>query len=147
MTKEILAQFEFATHEFCAYAKSIPVAKLEVVAELGEWPAAYVIHHLADTDAHFLVRFLNILALDKPAIIAFDEESFPAAFRYAGRTTSTSIAAIEASCAHLIDILRQLDPDSWERKGIHSESGEFTLSSLLELATSHRLAHLEQLKR
>jgi len=147
MTKEILTRFESATHEFCALARSIPAAKLEVFPEPGEWPAAYVIHHLADTDAHFLVRFLNVLALDNPVIIAFDEESFPSAFHYEGRSTGISIAAIEASCAQLVDILRQLDTESWGRKGIHSENGEFTLSALLELSTSHRLAHLEQLRK
>ena len=147
MTKEILTKFESATYEFCALAKSIPSEKLEVAPEPGEWPVSFVIHHLADTDAHFLVRFLNVLALDNPAIIAFDEESFPSAFHYEGRSTRISIAAIEASCAQLVDILRQLDTESWGRKGIHSENGDFTLSALLELATSHRLAHLEQLKK
>lgn len=147
MTSQILASFESATYEFCALAKSIPNERLEVAPEPGEWPAAYVIHHLADTDAHFLVRFLNVLALDNPAIIAFDEESFPSAFHYGGRSTRISIAAIEASCAQLVDILRQLDTGSWDRKGIHSQNGEFTLTALLELATSHRIAHLDQLKK
>lgn len=147
MTKEILAEFQSATHEFCALAKSIPVEKLDVVPEPGEWPPSYVIHHLADSDAHFLVRFLNVLTTEKPAIIPFDEESFPEGLRYAGRSAPISIAAIEASCAQLVDILTQLDADSWNRTGIHAERGEMTLSAILQLTTNHRVAHLDQLKK
>ncbi len=147
MTKEILAQFESATKEFCAVAKSLPVASVHTVPAPGEWSNAYVIHHLADSDAHFLVRFLNVLSVDKPAIVPFDEEVFPAALRYEGRSVSTSLAAIEASCSHLVDILKQLDGDDWSRTGIHAERGELTLSELLQLTTNHRVGHIDQLKK
>jgi len=56
MTKEILAQFLAATAEFVATAESLSEEQLNRVPAPGEWSAAYVIHHLADSDAHFLVR-------------------------------------------------------------------------------------------
>ena len=85
MSKEILAKFDAATQEFCSLAKSVNIYTLHALPEEGEWSAAYVIHHLADSDAHFLVRFLNVLAVEHPAIVPFDEESFPAALGYEGR--------------------------------------------------------------
>ena len=146
MTKEILAQFEEATKEFCALAKSLPVAGIHQFPSPGEWSQAYVIHHLADCDAHFLVRFLNVLSVDKPAIVSFDEATFPVALRYEGRSVAVSLAAIEASRAHLVDILKQLNPEDWNRTGIHSELGELTLSEILQSTINHRVNHIDQIR-
>lgn len=147
MTKEILVQFESATKEFCSLAKSLPDSRINQLRAPGEWSAAYVIHHLADSDAHFLVRFLNVLTEVRPAIVPFDEERFPAALYFAGRSVTTSLAAIEASCDQLVDILRQIGESEWKRTGIHAEGGELTLTELLQITTNHRIGHIDQIKK
>ncbi len=147
MTKEILHQFESATKEFCSYARAISPNKVNTAPKEGEWSHAYVIHHMADSDAHFAVRFLNILSVDSPAIIPFDEEIFPKALHYPGRSVEVSIAAIENSCAHMVDILKQIASADWNRTGIHAERGKLTLSEILQLTTNHRVGHLDQLKQ
>jgi uncharacterized damage-inducible protein DinB len=147
MSKEILHQFEIATKEFCSYARAISPDKVANSPKDGEWSYAYVIHHMADSDAHFAVRFLNVLSVDGPAIIPFDEEIFPTALHYPGRSVDVSIAAIEASCAHMVDILKQIAPEDWNRTGIHAERGKLTLSEILQLTTNHRIGHLDQLKQ
>jgi uncharacterized damage-inducible protein DinB len=147
MTKEVLVQFEAATKEFCALAKSLPVALIHQSPSHGEWSRAYVIHHLADCDAHFLVRFLNVLSVDEPAIIPFDEEVLPVALRYEGRSVAVSIGAIEASCGHLVDILKQIGEDDWNRTGVYLEGGEMTLLEILQTTINHRLSHMDQIKR
>ena len=147
MTQETLVQFESATKEFCSLAKSLPVSKIHQAPAPGEWSPVYVIHHLADSDAHFLVRFLNILSVEKPAIVPFDEAAFPSALRYEGRSVTISLAAIEASCAQLVDILRQVGESDWNRTGIHAESGELTLTEILQVTTNHRTGHIDQLKK
>ena len=147
MTQEILVQFEAATKEFCTLAKSLPVSKIHQEPAPGEWSPAYVIHHLADSDAHFLVRFLNVLTVDSPAIVPFDEERFPAALRYEGRSVSKSLAAIEASCNQLVDILQQINESDWNRTGIHAERGELSMTEILQVTTNHRTSHIDQLKK
>ena len=147
MTKEILQQFESTTKEFCSYARAISPNKVNTAPKEGEWSHAYVIHHMADSDAHFAVRFLNILSVDSPAIIPFDEEIFPKALHYPGRSVEVSIAAIENSCAHMVDILKQIASADWNRTGIHAERGKLTLSEILQLTTNHRVGHLDQLKQ
>ena len=147
MTKEILEQFDSATREFCEVARAIPSERLHAAQSEGEWSPAYVIHHLADSDAHFLVRFLNVLSSENPTIVPFDEEAFPTALHYPGRTVETSIAAIEASRAHAVDILKEVPDADWNRVGVHSQRGEMTLTALLVLTTNHRKEHIEQLKK
>ena len=146
MTQELLTQFQAATTEFVNVARALPDEKLNWVPAPGEWPATYVIHHLADADAQFLVRFLNVLSVDNPRIIPFDEAVFPSSLHYKGRDIATSLAAIVASCAQLVEILRQIDDSSWERTGVHEERGILTLSQLLQLTTNHRQEHTVHLK-
>lgn len=147
MNKEILEQFDLATREFCAVARAIPTANLNFPLAEGEWPASYVIHHLADSDAHFLVRFLNVLSVEHPTIVPFDEEAFPTAFHYSGRSIDASLAAIEASRAHLLEILKQVSEKDWQRTGFHPQRGGITLSDLMLLTTGHRKEHIEQLSK
>ena len=147
MSKEILQQFVSANKEFCAYAKAMKPEQLSHVPAPGEWSPAYVIHHMADSDAHFLVRFLNILSTDKPAIVPFDEEAFPTTLGYVGRNVAISIASIEAATAQLVDIFSNVSDEVWNRTGLHPERGELTASALLQLTLNHRVWHLEQLKK
>jgi len=147
MTQEILVKFESATKEFCSLSRSLPASKIHQAPAPGEWSPAFVIHHIADSDAHFLVRFLNVLTVDRPAIVPFDEERFPSALHFAGRSVATSLAAIEASCAQLVDILRQLGESDWNRTGIDAEGGELTLTEILQVTTNHRIGHIDQLKK
>jgi uncharacterized damage-inducible protein DinB len=147
MSKEILAKFDAATQEFCTLAKSVNIYKLHAAPSEGEWSAAFVIHHLADSDSHFVVRFLNVLSEDSPQIVPFNEESFPKALRYESRSIAISLNAIEAARAHVVDLLSHIDDASWNRSGFHSERGEMTLTAILELTTKHRLDHIEQLHK
>ena len=147
MSKEILQQFVSANKEFCAYAKAMTPEQLSHVPVPGEWSPAYVIHHMADSDAHFLVRFLNILSTDKPAIVPFDEEAFPTTLGYVGRNVAISIASIEAATAQLVDIFSNVSDEVWNRTGLHPERGELTASALLQLTLNPRVGHLEQLKK
>ena len=147
MTLEILHQFESATKEFCAYARTISAEKVVTSPKPGEWSYAYVIHHLADSDAQFAVRLINVLSVENPGIVPFDEDSFPGALHYDKRNVETSLLAIEASCAHMVDTLKHVSTDDWNRTGLHPERGVLTLSQILELTTNHRVGHLDQLKQ
>ncbi len=147
MSKEILAQFESATREFVALAKSIPAEKLNFVSDPGEWSAGYVIHHVADCDAQFMVRFLNILCEENPAIVPFNEEIFPSRLRYDGRHIQVSLSAIESSTLQVVDILGQLGSEEWSRTGVHIERGFISLSDVLQTTTNHRAEHLDQIRQ
>ena len=93
------------------------------------------------------MRFLNILSEDSPQIVPFDEDSFPNALHYQSRSIAISLNAIEAARAHVVDLLSQIDGESWNRKGFHPQRGEMTITAVLELTTKHRLDHIEQLNK
>ena len=101
---------------------------------------------MADAEAFFTTRFMRILSEENPTIEPFDEEVFPARLNYAARNASASLALIEGARRASADLLESLDENAWNRKGTHSERGEFPLYAAVALATGHIEAHQRQLE-
>jgi len=146
MTKSLLESYQKNGQAFIELAKSIPAAKLSLAPDANSWSASFVIHHMADSEMHFSTRFLFALADDKPAVAPFNEDIYPIRLNYEKRSAQASIAAIEGIQLGIFDILKNIPDGDWQRISIHPESGELSLSQLIEKAGSHSLAHLGQLK-
>ena len=71
---EILAKYHSSAISFVEEGKKISAEKL-TRAKDGEWSAAFVIHHIADAEIQFGVRYANALCEDNPTIVPFDEEN------------------------------------------------------------------------
>ncbi len=147
MSKVLLAEYAKNCTELLELARSIGAEDLVKSPTESQWSAAFVIHHMADADAHFATRFLQILTADKPAIAPFDEEIYPARLKYAERNASDSLLAISGLQAVVANILSLVSDSDWLRVGIHAEKGEVTLSDILTLTNNHVVAHTGQLRQ
>ncbi len=147
MSKVLLAEYVSNAKEFLELAQSINSVNLVKSPTEGQWSASFVFHHMADADAHFATRFLHILATDKPAIAAFDEDIYPVRLKYAERNASDSLLAIAGLQAVVTNILSLVSDSNWSRVGIHSEKGEVTLSDILSYTNNHVVAHTDQLRQ
>ncbi len=144
--QELLQTYSENAQAFITAARSIPEAKVNLSPAEGEWSAAYVIHHMADAELQFGVRYANALAAENPAIVAFDETKFPAALHYEKRSVGNSIAAFEAAHNLSYEILKSASPEDWNRTSVHPEKGRVYLTSLVKLCGNHIGMHIEQLK-
>ncbi len=147
MSKVLLAEYAKNCTELLELARSIGAEDLVKPPTESQWSAAFVIHHMADVDARFATRFLQILTADKPAIVAFDAEIYPAPLNYTQRNASDSLLAIAGLQAVVTNILSLVSDSDWSRVGIHSEKGEVTLSDILTLTNNHIVAHTNQLRQ
>ena len=112
----------------------------------GEWSAAYILHHIADCEVQFQVRFSNTLAEERPSYRFFNEDVFPEALHYEARSPRVSLELINALTNMTVEMLQAVDSDAWKRKTIAEDGQEKSLKDLLEKVVDHRRAHLEQLK-
>ena len=144
--QELLKTYSENAQTFILAARAIPADKVNLSPAEGEWSAAYVIHHMADAELQFGVRYANALAEDIPPIVAFDEEKFPIALHYAKRSVSNSIAAFEGAHNLNYEILKNSSPEDWNRTSLHPEAGLVYLTSMVKLSGSHIGVHIEQLK-
>jgi hypothetical protein len=146
MSHDKLIEYGKNFDAFMAQAKKFNVISAVVPGREGEWSATYVMHHVADAEMHFMVRYFNALTIDKPHIIQFDEDVYPSVLNYEGRDWLNSLALIESIGKQVQVALSGLSKEQWERVSIHPQAGEVSISTLLAKASNHLLAHTGQLK-
>ncbi len=144
---EVVANYRNNLLGFVAAARQISAGALNTPPAEGEWPPAYVIHHMADSELQFAVRYSNILVEDSPAIVPFDEEQFPSRLQYQGRSVEASLAALESVVTLNCEILSAITEADWSRLGNHTARGPFTLTKIVELCSGHIGGHIDQLKK
>ena len=146
MSQEKLTEYVKNLDAFMAQAKQFNATNVLVSKEDGEWSPAFVMHHVADAEMHFALRYFNALTIDSPPIIPFEEDAYPSVLNYEGRDWVNSLSIIE-SIGNLVRVaLNPITKEQWLRISIHPEAGEVTVSFLIGKACNHMAAHTEQLK-
>jgi len=143
---EILSKYHSSAISFVEEGKKISADVLNQSKD-GEWSAAFVIHHIADAEIQFGVRYANALAEENPAIVPFDEEKFPNGLQYAKRSVATSLQSLAASHAMNYEILKNASDADWGRISTHPQRGAVTLLQLVTLSANHIEGHIDQLKK
>ena len=146
MSSEKLAQYYQNYKEFLDAASHLDAESIEHSQSDQDWSAAFVLHHVADSEMHFAIRYFNALTIEKPAIIPFNEEVYPTILGYANRDWRNSLTLIETIGNLVHTALSSISDSQWERTSLHPELGEVSLSILIGKAGSHMAAHTEQLK-
>jgi uncharacterized damage-inducible protein DinB len=108
----------------------------------GKWSTLEVVCHLADFEPIMADRMKRIIALDRPQLLAADENLYAKALAYHERDLEEEVTLIETTRRQLARILRTLPESAADRIGIHSERGPKTLAELITVATNHVAHHL-----
>ena len=108
----------------------------------GKWSTRQVICHVADFEPVYADRMKRALAEDEPTIFGGDPDAFAAYLVYDQRDIEEELQMIESVRKHMARILRTLQPDAFQRKVNHSETGPLTLKQLLENITNHIPHHV-----
>jgi len=145
MSAELLKEYKDATDNFIAAAKAVPADKLHKAPSNDEWSPANIIHHLADTEAHFYIRYLKILTEDVPQTDFFDEKVYPAKLKYQRRDVDYSLRLVQSLRESFYNIMSNFTPDEWEKKGRNSDVGEYPIIALIKKSRTHMKDHLNQL--
>jgi uncharacterized damage-inducible protein DinB len=108
----------------------------------GKWSTVECVAHIADFEPVFADRMKRVIALEKPLLIAADENEYFKHLAYDHRDLDEELAVIEATRKAMARILRNVPEPSRQRAGVHSEKGLVTLVNLLGYATNHLTHHL-----
>ncbi|HEX3245640.1 MAG TPA: DinB family protein [Chloroflexota bacterium] len=112
----------------------------------GGWTAREVAHHLADSETTSYIRLRRLLAQDRPDIQGYDEAEFARRLWY-DRRVGVSLEVFRTVRESSAEILERLSEGDWSRGGVHSEIGQFTVETWLELYAAHAFDHAEQIRR
>jgi uncharacterized damage-inducible protein DinB len=108
----------------------------------GKWSTLETVCHLADFEPILADRMKRVIALDRPQLLAADENRFVAQLAYHHRDLDEELAIVENTRRQMARILRNLPAEALDRVGIHSERGPKTLAEVLTSATNHITHHL-----
>ena len=112
----------------------------------GEWTARQIVHHLADSEAMAYIRLRRLIAEDEPVIQGYDEPEWARRLHYE-RPIEASLAVLRAVRGASLALLQALTPAEWERTGMHSESGAYSVDRWLGIYAEHSHDHAEQIRR
>ena len=143
--QQLLEKYHSSAISFYEEGKQISAQALDQSKD-GEWSAAFVIHHIADAEIQFGVRYANALCEENPTIVPFDEEKFPTGLQYNKRSVSVSLQSLAASHAMNYEILKNASDAEWQRISTHPQRGPVTLLQLVTLSANHIESHIAQLK-
>lgn len=121
----------------------LSVDQLNLSPIAGLWSFREVVCHIADFETINANRMKRVIAEDNPVLTAADENLWASRLYYDVRIVAEELDLISRQRSQVSRILRQLDVESFQRTGVHSEDGPMTLERLLERATRHIPHHLE----
>ena len=108
----------------------------------GKWSTLEVICHLTDFEPIYADRMKRVIALDRPQLLAADENRFAESLAYQDRDLEEELTVIDVTRRQMARILRRLPEDVARRVGDHNERGPLTLAELISGASSHVRHHL-----
>lgn len=111
----------------------------------GRWSAREIIHHLADTEMNAAIRLRLLLAEDRPAIRAMDQDEWARRLHY-DRPYQSSLEAFRWARESTAELLDRLTPEEWLRGGTHSEVGTFGVEQWLDVYAPHAHRHAAQIR-
>jgi len=111
-----------------------------------QWSITEILAHLADSELVYGFRIRLILEGGGPPIQSIDQDAWVSLTRYAEQDPALSLECIRINRERLVQLLKGLPREGWERHGMHSERGRETVRQIVNLLAGHDLAHLKQIR-
>jgi hypothetical protein len=143
--KELVDQYKDGYRVVAEALAGATAEDLDARPAPGKWTAREVVHHLADSEMTSAIRLRLLLAVDKPAILGYDQDDFARRLYY-DRPIEASLDAFNASRRTTAEILDCMSEDDWRREGTHTEHGRYTMDRWLEIYSTHAHKHAEQIR-
>ena len=143
---DILHELQSQLDEALPFLRSISEEKSLYRYAPEKWSIRQIIAHLADTELVGAHRFRQVIAEEKPTLVAYDQNAWTRNLDYARRQPKNSLESFRRVRAENYELLKALPEAAFERKGIHSERGPLTLRQLLDGFADHAESHARQMQ-
>lgn len=144
---ELMRRYEEGPERLATAIRDVSDAELDHRPSDGGWSAREVMHHTADSELTSAIRLRKLIAEDDARIEGYDEMEFSRRLHYRERPVASSLAAVRAARETSASILACLSDAEWERSGVHSDSGPYSVTTWLEIYAAHCHDHADQIDR
>lgn len=119
-------------------------AELDARYADGHWTIREIVHHLADSEMTAAIRLRLLLAEDRPAIRAYDQDVFARRLHY-DRPHESSLMAFRYARECTAQLMDRMTEEEWGREGTHTEVGAYSVERWLEIYATHAHSHARQI--
>ena len=146
--QELAARYEESTQAFLSLVSTLTESDLDRADSEG-WTPRQVIHHVADSEAQSYARLRRLIAEPGTAIQGYDEGKWAenATLGYSQSDVAPSIEVFAAVRKSSYLLVQRLSESELDNRGVHSESGEYSIRTWLETYTNHPLDHANQIRQ
>jgi hypothetical protein len=144
---ELIAKYVAGYDEVMKALDGFPADELGAHPIEGKWSAREIVHHLGDSESTSAFRFRKLLVEDNPTIEGYDEALFAVKLRYNERDMAPALEAFRSSRETTRQLFSTMSEDDWQRAGVHTESGPYSMEKWLQLYSEHAHNHASQIER
>ena len=144
-TEELLERFRRAPEVLAMMLTGVFGEEIDYVPAPGKWSVRKIIRHLADTEMVASFRMRSVIAEDNPTLHSFDQNAWAENLDYATRKPTQSLDHFRRLRTDNYELLKEIPPEKFQRKGTHVERGELTLLQLVQIFADHSESHARQL--
>jgi hypothetical protein len=143
----VLNRLASAPGKFAALLSSLEDADSVDNSNEPEWSPARVFAHLRAANAILEPRILFVLVRDNPPLVGYDDTKWLEVARYASLPVTESLESMRLHRAELINALRGIPLEDWERTGTHEVRGPMSVLEIARQIAEHEDDHLAQIER
>ncbi len=145
--KYYAAEYLEATKTLLDLIDSLRETQLDQSSSNG-WTPRQVVHHLADSEAQSYARLRRLIAEPNTSIQGYDEAKWAdnPTLDYKNHDIESSIAVIKAVRQASYELILRMDASQLSNKGIHTESGDYSIEKWLNTYIKHPIDHANQIR-
>jgi len=144
---DLIAKYAAGYDEVMKALDGFPANSIGAHPIPGKWSAREIVHHLGDSESTSAIRLRKLLVEDNPTIEGYDEAAFAVKLRYNERDMAPALEAFRSSRETTTQLLGLMSEDEWQRGGVHSESGPYSVEKWLAIYAEHAHNHASQIQR
>lgn len=142
---ELLSRYQSGVSALEEALRGVPESAADREPGPGEWSARQVTMHIVDAEIVGAAR-LRMLAAQPGALLkSYKGDIWAEKLDYKRQPLEPALALFRSLRQCTAEILRMLPQEAWSNQGIHEETGEVTLESLLQAHCQHAEDHIEEI--
>ena len=122
----------------------VPDETIDARPDADRFTLREVAAHLADWEPIWHERITRMRTEDMPFLHNVDESELALRNRYSESDIEESLQRFRTGRSQLVELLRQIGDQEWDRKGNRERAGIMTIYQLAVLVLSHDGYHLKQ---
>lgn len=148
LRREFIQTIADLPEKLAAAVEGLSEEQLDTEYRPGGWTVRQTVHHVADSHINSICRFKLAMTEDKPTIRPYHEDRW-AELADSKMPVQISLDILKGLHARWTELLESFTEEDFQKKLIHPDSGEWTVTQFLALYawhSRHHTAHITSLR-